>query len=183
MQMTEFLSKLSMNLVDPMYSAEILDYFLRNKLHFSNSMPIIPNNFFTLEYQIKKAVREEELANSGKHFRNYITIKSTGQIIGDIAISNIIRESVSSCQIGYKIDKEYLRRGLMYHFLQKVIKFVFDELKLKRIEANVLPENIPSLKLLHKLNFREEGVAYSLAKINGEWKDHLRFSLIKEGKN
>ena len=55
---------------------------------------------------------------------------------------------------------------------------MFNDYKLHRIEANVMPKNKASLKVLKKLGFHEEGLAYNYLKINGKWEDHVYLALL-----
>jgi [ribosomal protein S5]-alanine N-acetyltransferase len=59
-----------------------------------------------------------------------------------------------------------------------VIDFAFDELRLHRINAAYMPENIRSEHLLKSLGFSKEGFAKSYLFINGAWEDHIIASLI-----
>ena len=58
------------------------------------------------------------------------------------------------------------------------VEFIFEELTLHRIEANILPDNEQSIKLVKKFGFKKEGIARKYLYINGQWKDHARYSLI-----
>ena len=58
--------------------------------------------------------------------------------------------------------------------------FAFDRLALHRIEAACLPSNKASQGVLKKAGFSYEGLARKYLKINGEWQDHMVFSLIRE---
>ena len=57
---------------------------------------------------------------------------------------------------------------------------MFDELNLHRIQAFVLPDNEPSIRLLESHGFKREGIARSNLFLQGEWRDHAQYSLIRE---
>ena len=57
--------------------------------------------------------------------------------------------------------------------------FIFNDLKLDRIEAACLPRNMRSLRTLLKSEFEIEGHAKKYLKINGAWEDHILLSCIK----
>jgi ribosomal-protein-alanine N-acetyltransferase len=48
---------------------------------------------------------------------------------------------------GYYLDKEHNGKGYMTEVARLAVKFAFDELKLHRIEAGVMPHNIRSMRL------------------------------------
>jgi len=51
---------------------------------------------------------------------------------------------------------------------------------LHRVEINIRPENVPSLRVVEKLGFRPEGTRLRYLHIDGEWRDHLSFALNAE---
>jgi [ribosomal protein S5]-alanine N-acetyltransferase len=60
-----------------------------------------------------------------------------------------------------------------------VVPFAFETLKLHRIEAACIPENIASIRLLERASFKREGYARQYLCINGIWQDHLLYARIK----
>lgn len=60
--------------------------------------------------------------------------------------------------IGYELARPFWRKGIMVEALSAIISLGFKEMGLNRIEAVVMPENVPSIKLLEKLGFSNEGV-------------------------
>ena len=71
----------------------------------------------------------------------------------------------------------------MSESLELAKSFIFNELKLHRIEAACLPHNEPSLKVLLKNGFIVEGTARKLLKINDKWQDHTVLSFITDDLN
>ena len=60
-----------------------------------------------------------------------------------------------------------------------LVPYVFNALDLHRLEAACLPNNEASKQLLKKVGFVEEGYARRYLKINGAWRDHLLFAMVK----
>jgi ribosomal-protein-alanine N-acetyltransferase len=60
------------------------------------------------------------------------------------------------------------------------LRHAFKNLKLHRIEANVQPENFPSIAVLKRCGFSKEGFSRRYLKIKGKWRDHERWAIIKE---
>ena len=54
-----------------------------------------------------------------------------------------------------------------------------DKLRLHRIEAACLPENVASMTLLERNGFRREGLARAYLRINGAWRDHVLYGLLE----
>ena len=85
-----------------------------------------------------------------------------------------------SCHLGYKLDKDEVNKGYVTEAIQKGIDIMFNELKLHRIEANIMPKNKCSLRVVEKLGFYNEGLAYKYLKINGKWEDHIHMVLLND---
>lgn len=66
----------------------------------------------------------------------------------------------------------------MREALQAVIDYAFKQMKLHRIEANIMPANTRSIQLVKSLGFEEEGLAKKYLKINGHWQDHIHYVLL-----
>jgi len=101
-------------------------------------------------------------------------------VLGSIALNNIVRGAFQSCHLGYKMDQNNINKGYMTEGLEKVIDYAFNVLKLHRIEANIMPHNAASLRVVEKLGFYNEGLAKKYLKINGRWEDHIHMVLLNE---
>ena len=55
---------------------------------------------------------------------------------------------------------------------------MFTEKRLHRIEANIIPRNIASIKAIEKAGFIYEGISKKYLNINGVWEDHLHYVLL-----
>jgi ribosomal-protein-alanine N-acetyltransferase len=47
------------------------------------------------------------------------------------------------------------------------------------LEAATLPENRPSRGLLERVGFKYEGVGQSYLQINGRWRNHVLYGLLR----
>ncbi len=82
-------------------------------------------------------------------------------------------------EIGYALDPEYWRNGLMKEVLECVARFGFQNLGLHSIEANINPDNKASAKLLLKLGFKLEAKFKENFYFNGSFLDSEIYSLLK----
>ena len=83
-------------------------------------------------------------------------------------------------EIGCGLHHEkHKKKGLMQEALKPVLKYGFEQMKLNRIEAMISPNNAPSLNLIKKLNFTEEGNLREHYIKDGQTEDSLVFSLLK----
>lgn len=102
-----------------------------------------------------------------------------GPLAGGITLSDVQRGIGQKATLGYWIGRPYAGQGLMTEAAGLICDFAFDALKLHRLEANCLPHNEPSIRLLRRFGFREEGRAQSYLQINGVWQDHLLWGKTK----
>ena len=100
-------------------------------------------------------------------------------LLGSISINDVRRGVAQSCSIGYWIGENYSHQAYMTEALSALLPFVFDRLKLHRIEAACLPHNKASRALLSKIGFREEGYVRQYLKIADQWQDHILYSLLE----
>ena len=149
----------------------ILDYYIRNREFLAPFESKRKAEFFSLssiEILLKRAIKNEK---DGTGVRFYIT--KDDKVIGTIALNNIVRGYFHSCFLGYSLDKDYINKGYMTYCVNQITKYAFEELKLHRIEANVMPRNIASKRVLEKCGFTEEGYSKNYLYINGVWEDHI----------
>jgi ribosomal-protein-alanine N-acetyltransferase len=104
----------------------------------------------------------------------------SGSLVGQITVANVVRGAFQSASVGYWVDRAVAGRGVIPTALALVVDHCFTSVGLHRIEANVRPENGPSLRVVRKLGFREEGLHPRFLFIDGAWRDHLCFALTAE---
>jgi [ribosomal protein S5]-alanine N-acetyltransferase len=109
-----------------------------------------------------------------------ICLRSTGAIVGGININNIVRGTLQCGTLGYTAYALTSGRGYMTEGLGLVIQLAFGPLDLHRLEANIQPDNTPSLNLVKRLGFRREGYSTAFQFINGAWRDHERWAITNE---
>ena len=100
--------------------------------------------------------------------------------IGGATISNIRRGVAQACSLGYWVGERHARKGYMSAAVKALFPYVFDTLKLHRLEAACIPTNEASKRLLAGTGFTEEGHARRYLKINGMWQDHILFALVED---
>jgi ribosomal-protein-alanine N-acetyltransferase len=107
-------------------------------------------------------------------------IEVQGQLQGQLNVANVMYGSVSSAVLGYWVSPEVAGRGVMPTAVALVTDYLMDQVGLHRVEINIRPENVASLRVIQKLGFRYEGLKQRYIHINGDWRDHYVFALTKE---
>jgi len=85
------------------------------------------------------------------------------------------------CTLGYELAPEATGQGLMGEALAAVIDWGLQHMQLHRIEAQVHPDNRPSLALLERLDFAREGLLREVAWWGGRPHDLEMWSLLAPG--
>jgi len=165
------------------YGNKILDFYTRNQEFLRKWETVRDQEFYTLAYQEQQLHDELETMKEGRLYKVWIfnrEDRGLGDVIGSIALNNIVRGAFQSCHLGYKMDQNFFNKGYMTEALGKVIDYAFNVLKLHRIEANIMPHNAASLRVVEKLGFYHEGLAKKYLKINNRWEDHIHMVLLNK---
>jgi ribosomal-protein-alanine N-acetyltransferase len=102
------------------------------------------------------------LAATNKGLFWVLESKNNQQLIGTIGLRNFEDEE-NYAEISYELDPSYHQRGFMSEAFEAILKFGFENLELKTIEAFTHQKNTASIALLKKQQFvldperREEG--------------------------
>lgn len=172
--------RLALTVLDGDHADEVLDYYERNREFLRPWVPERVPNFYTRRYQQQVLSRDVAEALGGTKFPFWIRRKRDGLLLGAAVFSNVIYGSFQSCFLGYNLDVAAVRHGFMIEALRAAIQYIFETVRLHRIEANVMPRNEASRTLLERLGFRSEGYSPRYLEIAGKWEDHLRMALLRE---
>ncbi len=175
--------QLTLKVLGPTYASRVLAYLVRNRTFFKDWNPATAEDYFSLAYQEQRLRNELALAEDGWMLRLHLFERadtSYAKVIGDLVLNNIVRGAFLSCHLGYKMDQRKLGKGLMTEAIRRAIAYAFDEMKLHRIEANIMPRNQRSRRVVEKLGFEQEGLARKYLKINGVWEDHIHYVILND---
>lgn len=120
-------------------------------------------------------VEAEAKADSGYAF---LIFSTKGLLLGGITLSNVRRRAAQMGTLGYWMGADHAGKGIMTEAVGILSTHGFSELKLHRLEAACIPENIASVRVLEKAGFIREGVARDYLAIAGKRRDHLLFARL-----
>ncbi|MCC5980444.1 MAG: GNAT family N-acetyltransferase [Oceanicaulis sp.] len=123
--------------------------------------------------------RYQQDLETGQGYPFFIFRASDNVLVGACNLNNVRRGVLQAADIGYWIGLPYVRRGHARAAVRRVVTFAFGPLGLNRVEAATRPENEASRSLLLSVGFSPEGYARNYLKINGEWRDHLKFAIVR----
>ena len=114
------------------------------------------------------------------HEGRFVVLRGSGDLVGVINVSEIVRGPFRSAYIGYYAFVPHAGRGYMTEGLTLALRWAFRGLHLHRVEANIQPGNQASRALVRGLGFRREGFSRRYLKVAGRWRDHERWALVAE---
>jgi ribosomal-protein-alanine N-acetyltransferase len=170
--------RLVLSLLEPEHAPAVVQYLRDNREHFAPYAPPHAPGQDTEDYWRERLVRAAQSFEEGRSLELFLLTKPERAIAGDCALTNLMRGPFQAAFLGYKLDRAFVGRGLMFEALERVIEHAFREMRLHRVMANYLPTNEKSGALLRRLGFQVEGYARDYVFLNGAWRDHVLTSRI-----
>ena len=134
--------------------------------------------FFTRGGQRARLVQVERERTAGTSFR--FVILEGGELAGEVSVTNVVRRSFQSANVGYWVAGERNGRGVATAAVAAACTIAFGELELHRLEAGTLLHNVGSQMVLDRNGFTPFGVAPKYLRIAGAWCDHVLFQRTSE---
>lgn len=156
---------------------ELLGLLIENRDFFEKFSMDRSEDYYTIESQLGRIKQYEEDWKNDMAY-NFGIFTKDGSLIGTINLFQVLRFSLQGAFIGYFLDKKHNGKGFTTEAAKLLVDYAFNELKLHRIEAGVMPHNIGSIRVLEKAGFHKEGIAIKNVKINGKWEDHQVLAII-----
>jgi [ribosomal protein S5]-alanine N-acetyltransferase len=153
---------------------------LANRAFLEPFEPPRKDEFFTLRAQTDqiRAGAVQWKADQGYAFG--VFEEPTDQLVGRVALSNIVRGAWHNATLGYFITQDRGGRGFATEAVRQAVTFGFQDARLHRVQAGVMPRNKASIRVLEKNGFRHEGSSLRYLNINGVWEDHELFAVTVE---
>ena len=111
-------------------------------------------------------------------FQLVLIEKASCKVVGDLGI-HFIGEDGQQCELGCTLNKKYQGKGFATEAMKMTIDYLFNSHDKHRIIASVDPQNEPSIRLLERLNFRQEAHFRESLLIDDKWVDDVVFGLLK----
>ena len=98
-------------------------------------------------------------------------------LIGTVTLNNHDAKH-RRCEVGFILRRDQHGKGRARAAVAAVLAFAYDDLDVHRVEADVDPDNVASLKLLRSLGFVDEGFCAERWFVFGEWKHAQLLGLL-----
>lgn len=137
----------------------------------------IPESVDEVDYFIAHKVSHE--INVPGTWMQWVVIKKVdSELIGDIGVHSHSHDPLQA-EIGCTFNGLYHGQGYATEALKKITNFLFDDLGKACITASVDPRNLPSVRLMERLGFRQQAHLKESYYIHGVWEDELIFTNLK----
>ncbi len=107
------------------------------------------------------------------------TEKSLDKLIGYGGLFDINIE-VNKAELGYGLLKEYWGQGIISEVVKKIVNFGICEMDLHKVYAYIEPANIPSIKIVERLEFKKEGMLIDDVFARNKYFDMSVYALLNE---
>ena len=94
--------------------------------------------------------------------------RETGKMIGTCGFTSF-NTAANSAEVGYVLHRAYWGKELAPEALRAVVRFGFEYLGLRRIEARYIVGNERSLRVMEKVGMKFEGVLRDSMFVKGEY--------------
>ena len=164
----------------PADAARLAEFHARNRAHLAPWSPPQAKELESEEGCRARLLKSNAEAEAGTALRLHLVSleEPAGEILGHASLSQIFRGPFLNAYLGYAIGREWEGRGLMTEALRLLVAHAFGPLELHRLQANHVPENARSARVLKRLGFRKEGLAKDYLFIGGAWRDHVMTALL-----
>lgn len=112
-------------------------------------------------------------------FQFAITLKTTGGLIGNCGVRRNSPES-HQADMGYELDPKFWGQGYATEAAHTMLDFGFSYMKLRRISAWCIAENVGSARVLEKIGMRLKGRVQEQHYFKGRWWDTLSYAIRYE---
>jgi RimJ/RimL family protein N-acetyltransferase len=114
---------------------------------------------------------------AGNLFQWGIALRGDNRVIGTVTLYGI-DHAQGRAELGFALAREHWGHRYAQEALTVLIGHAFETLSLRRIEADVDPRNLPSLRTLENLGFRREGYLRQRWHVAGELQDSVLMGLL-----
>ena len=99
------------------------------------------------------------------------------RMLGHVSLFNFSEQS-GRADIGYGLARRHWGQGFMHEALTAVVGYAFGPLGLRRLEADIDPRNLASVRALERLGFAREGLLRERWQVGDEISDTVLMGLL-----
>lgn len=107
-----------------------------------------------------------------------ITLQETGELIGNCGL-RLEHPGALEGDIGYELAPQHWGHGYATEAAHSMLAFGFNELRLHRIWAGCIADNVGSSRVMEKLGMRREGHFRDKEWFKGRWWDTYTYAILE----
>lgn len=154
--------------------------YLRNRDYLRPWEPRRGEDFFTETGQAERVRGQLKEQDAGRLVPWVLAVGH--EVVGTVTLSNVALGPFRSTNLGYWVDAQRAGRGLATAAVRAACRAAEEQLDLHRVEAGTVIANLASRRVLAKCGFALIGTAPEYLHIDGEWRDHVLFQKILNGR-
>jgi ribosomal-protein-serine acetyltransferase len=157
---------------------ELWDAVEGSRWHLERWLPWVPFNSTrdaSLRYGDACAIDWD----AGRAVRFAIRDKKTSELYGVVGLDSCVHLH-RSCELGYWLRREATGRGLMTEAARAAVEFAFSRMGVHRVRCAAATDNVASLRVISRLEFRFEGIARQAELVGSRWLDHALFARLAD---
>lgn len=163
--------------VEPADGPELWRAVESSRAHLARWLPWVPfNDSEETSQRYAEACAEDW--DEGRALRFSIRLRGNLELLGVVGLDNCVHLH-RNCDLGYWLCESATGRGLMTEAATMCIRFAFDVVGMQRIRCAAATNNLQSQRVIERLGFSREGLARRAEALNGDWVDHIVYSLLK----
>ena len=121
----------------------------------------------------------KEWYQNGNHFRWGIVLKENNEMIGLVQLHT--KDDLNNhCKMAWIIGYNYTGKGYAKEASTEVISFALNKLKYHRIDAEIVENNDPSIKLAESLGMHFESLREDDYRIDNKYYNQMVYTLINK---
>ncbi|MER5363116.1 GNAT family protein [Streptomyces sp. NPDC002785] len=163
--------------VTPADAASFAVALTRSRAYMQPWEPVRPDAFYTEQGQRERLAGLLADRDAGR-VMPWVLADEQDRVVGGFNLNGMVLGPFRSAVLGYWVDVAYAGRGLATAAVERICALARDELRLHRVEAGTVLDNVASQRVLAKCGFEQYGMAPRYLHINGEWRDHRLFQRI-----
>lgn len=136
-----------------------------------------PPRWFTEAGQ-REALEQAKHDRAADRSYAHLITDEAGSILGRLTLDRMVRGAGQFCSIGYWVAREVTGRGVATAAVGQALQIAFGEFGLHRVQAEILPHNHASRRVLEHHGFQRYGVTPQYLRIAGRWQDHELWHLL-----
>lgn len=136
----------------------------------------IPESIKDVDVFIDKASQQLDVPETW--FQLVLVDKIEQRIIGDIGV-HFLDKANRQVEIGCTLNKGFQNKGYATEAVERVLDFLFVDLKKHRVITSIDPDNKSSIRLVERIGFRKEAHFIESLYLNGKWVDDLVYAILE----